>query len=89
MQTIPTTQQLNEALGIRQQIDELEGRLASMFNGGSAAPAARAAQNLSPARDFHPVKKQGRPGLTAAGRKRLSAAMKQRWAARRAAVNNA
>ncbi len=65
---------LQEAISIRQQIDNLQRRLSSLLRGaaktrgtGGAAPGRRKGQ------------------LTPAGRRRLSQLMKARWAARRKA----
>jgi hypothetical protein len=49
----------------------------------AAAPAPAAASKAAPAKTSVPVKKHG---LTAAGRKALSIAMKKRWAARKKAA---
>ena len=62
---------LEEAVSIRRQIDNLEGRLSAILGGAPARPTAEQA----------PAKKKG--ALTAAGRRKLSALMKARWAAAR------
>lgn len=63
---------LKEAVDIRQQIDQLERRLASLF-GGTPAPSNPSTQ---------PAKR--RRGMSAAARARLSAAATARWAKARA-----
>jgi len=65
---------LTEALSIRQQINTLERRLASLFSGGGAsAPAAPASSRRSRSR---------RP-MSAATRAKLAVAAKARWAQRK------
>lgn len=64
--------QLEQALAIRQQIDALERQLAAVLGAAQepAAPAAKAVRS--------PVRKKR--GLSAAGRARIIAAQKARWA---------
>jgi hypothetical protein len=62
---------LKEAVAIREQIDQLETRLAALL-GGSAAPAMAATKTGGGKRTMSPE-----------GRARISAAAKARWAARR------
>lgn len=59
---------LREALNLRQQIDELEARLASLFTPSQTGAAEKRPQARR---------------MSAAARARISAAAKARWAARR------
>jgi hypothetical protein len=63
-------EQLKEALNIREQIDALENRLASLFSGGRASTAPVASS----------AKRGGRRRMTAATRAKMAAAQKARWA---------
>lgn len=78
--SIPTTAQLEQALAIRQQIENLESQLRMLFNRAPfrQTPAPRRMMAAS-----RPKQKRSGGGLTAAGRRRLSENMKARWAARR------
>lgn len=94
MKNIPSEATLQEALGIRREIDGLEARLGSLFS--SPTPTTRrvaASRRMPTARRAAampaPMRKAGgrkrKVKMTAEGRKRLSDAMKKRWAnARRA-----
>jgi hypothetical protein len=89
---------LKEAVEIRQQIEDLEERLLTLFNqparpkttmvarqrGMSAAAKARRARARGEhATTVHSTANR-KGGITSAGRKRLSEMMKARWAARKA-----
>src|SRR5881398_2997494 len=67
---------LREAIQIQEQIEKLQSRLSKIIGGGAAA-ASTAASNKQPT-----VQKRGpkRGGMSAAGRARISAAAKARWA---------
>jgi len=87
-------QTLREAVSIKEQISALEQRLHSLFGGGSSSPgktgsaprARTSAAGESVAAT--PARRRKRKGqLSDAGRARLSAAMKARWAARRAQLS--
>ena len=73
-----SVKQLEEAVAIRRQIDQLRSRLNSLLGGSSAssAPAAMAAPSA-------PRNRRG--GLSAAGRARIAAAARARWARVKAA----
>jgi hypothetical protein len=74
--TLSTTdlslQQLREAVSIREQIDRLEARLSQIFGTGSLATTVAEAT----------PKQDGRKGrrMSAAGRARIAAAARARWA---------
>ena len=67
----PNLAQLKHALAIAEKIEALQSELASIMGGSSISITASAS---TPA----PVKKQG--GMSAAGRARVAAAQKARWA---------
>jgi len=75
MNTIPSTETLQQAAQLRQQIDQLEAELHSLLNGESA-PARRTYSNLSQVTNAVPGKRTMAP----AARKRISEAQKARWA---------
>ena len=66
-----SVKQLEEAVAIRKQIDQLRSRLASLL-AGSSAPSQPAGKR--------------RGGLSASGRERIAAAARARWARAKAAV---
>lgn len=68
-----TSQQLRKAADLQEKIAKLQSELAGLL-GGDAKPAASAAK---------PAKKKG--GMSAAGRARIAAAQKLRWAKIKAA----
>ena len=59
-----TVAQLRQVISIKEKIDELEAELAAVAGGGVAAAA----------------QPRGRRGMSAAGRARIAAAQKARWA---------
>jgi hypothetical protein len=69
--TIPTAV-LRKVLSIREQIESLEADLAKIVGEPSSKPASQLAPTTKPARK--------RRGLSAAGRARIIAAQKARWA---------
>ena len=74
MSSSPSIAQLKRALTISEQIQKLEAELAALFGASAKAPASAktAAATAQPRR-----KKRG---LSAAGRARIAAAQKARWA---------
>src|SRR5713101_293837 len=70
---------LQEAISIRQQIDNLQRRLSSLLRGEPQRPTAPRARG----RYFSSARRKGQ--LTPAGRRKLSQLMKARWATRRKA----
>ena len=71
-----SVKQLEEAVAVRKQIDQLRSRLASLL-GGSSAPSG--AVSAAPASTAGAGRKR-RGGLSAAGRARIAAAARARWA---------
>jgi len=80
-----SVKQLEEAVAVRKQIDQLQSRLASLL-GGSRAPSSVASS--APASTAGPSRRR-RGGLSAAGRARIAAAARARWARAKAAANAA
>jgi hypothetical protein len=96
-----TLKKLEEAVGIRRQMEALEKRLSSLLEtsasrlrgqeGGKKMSAATRAK-IAAATRARWAKRKGttvkskKGGLTPAGRKRLSQLMKARWAAKRKAA---
>ena len=76
--------QLEEAVAVRRQIDQLRSRLASLL-GGASAPAVALAIGMRASRA--PRKRRG--GLSAAGRARIAAAARARWARVKAGASQA
>ena len=71
-----SVQQLRQVLAIREQIEALEAQLASLL--GSPAPAS-AVPKTKPVKSAS-VAARKRGGISAAGRARIAAAQKARWA---------
>ena len=78
-----SVKQLEEAVAVRKQIDQLQSRLASLL-GSSRAPSSVASS--APASTAGPSRRR-RGGLSAAGRARIAAAARARWARAKAAAN--
>jgi hypothetical protein len=74
-----TLEQLKEAVAIKEQIAELETKLAKLFGETVSVPTA--------AESAAPVKKTRK--MSAAGKARISAAAKARWAKARGEATNA
>jgi hypothetical protein len=77
--------QLEEAVAVRRQIDQLRSRLNSLLGGASAPSSSGGA--ASPSAPRAPRKRRG--GLSAAGRERIAAAARARWARAKAAAGQA
>ena len=71
-----SVKQLEEAVAIRKQIDQLQSRLAGLLRGSSAPSGAVSSAPASAAR----TGRKRRGGLSAAGRARIAAAARARWA---------
>ena len=80
-----SVKQLEEAVAVRKQIDQLRSRLASLL-GGSSAPSSVASSALPIIRR---AGRKRRGGLSAAGRERIAAAARARWARAKAAASAA
>jgi hypothetical protein len=72
-----SVKQLEEAVAVRKQIDQLQNRLNSILGGASVSSAAAVVTAPSAPRK--------RGGLSAAGRARIAAAARARWARAKAA----
>ena len=72
-----TVAQLHQVISIKEKIEALEAELAAITGGEAAAPAVTSARRGRP---------PGRRGMSAAGRARIAAAQKARWAKVRGAV---
>ena len=81
-----SVKQLEEAVAVRKQIDQLQSRLASLL-GSSRAPSGAASSALAGIIRRAPRKRRG--GLSAAGRERIAAAARARWARVKAAASSA
>src|SRR5450432_2092013 len=77
--------QLEEAVAVRRQIDQLHSRLNSLLGGASAPSSSGSSTPSSTPRA--PRKRRG--GLSAAGRERIAAAARARWARAKAAADPA
>ena len=71
---IPSVGQLERAIALAKQIQDLKTELVSILGGSSTAPAASAAQ--APGRPG----KRGRRKLSPEAREKLAAAVRARWA---------
>jgi hypothetical protein len=71
-----SVKQLEEAVAVRKQIDQLRSRLASLLGGSSAPSVAVSFARVSTAG----AGRKRRGGLSAAGRARIAAAARARWA---------
>src|SRR5262245_2574375 len=78
-----SVKQLEEAVAVRKQIDQLQSRLARLLGGSSAASSVASS---APASTAGPARRR-RGGLSAAGRARIAAAARARWARAKAAAN--
>ena len=78
-----SVKQLEEAVAVRKQIDQLQSRLASLLGGSSAPSVAVSFARVSTAG----AGRKRRGGLSAAGRARIAAAARARWARAKAAAN--
>ena len=65
-----TTAQLKQALHLREQIEALQGKLSTLLGGTAATTASK--QKVS--------RPKGRRTMSAAGRAKIAAAQKARWA---------
>ena len=81
--TTPTLDQLKRGLEISQQIAALETELAGIL-GNHSAPAAKAPPASKTTAKATPVQKK-KGGMSAAGKARVAAAQKARWAKIKAA----
>jgi len=71
---IPTLAQLKRSINISEQIEKLQAELAAVFSGISDAIAP------APAKSAPKKGKRKKGGMSAAGRARIIAAQKARWA---------
>jgi len=72
-----SVKQLEEAVAVRKQIDQLRSRLNSLL-GSSSAPSTSGGSTAASPASRAPRKRRG--GLSAAGRARIAAAARARWA---------
>ena len=75
---MPTLIQLNQAVTIAEQIEELQAKLASLVGGASIAPAPIPAP--APKAASAPVAKAGKRTMSPEARARIAAAQRARWA---------
>lgn len=82
-----TLARLEEAVTIKRRIETDENRLAELLgDNNTPTPAPRQQRRRTVAHAMRtPIKRKRKGGLTDAGRARLSASMKRRWAAKRKA----
>jgi hypothetical protein len=87
--TTLTSQQLRQALLLREKIDTLESELAGLFNGGSPrtkAPTRRASwARVKKEKTVAARKPAKRRTMSAAGRAKIAAAARKRWKLAKAA----
>lgn len=84
-----SVKQLEEAVAVRRQIDQLQSRLSSLLGrSGGASSSASASSMASSAPSSGGPKRRRRGGLSAAGRERIAAAARARWARAKAAAGN-
>jgi hypothetical protein len=76
MSTTPSIDQLKRAIAVSEQIQKLESELASILGSSAKVSAPAKVASVAAAK---PAKKT-RKGLSAAGRARIAAAQKARWA---------
>ena len=80
---IPTLAELKRSINISEQIESLQAELASVFSGLSAAIAPAPASAPAKSNVTKSPRKKGK--MSAAGRARIIAAQKARWAKVKAA----
>ena len=82
---IPTLAELKRSINISEQIESLQAELASVFSGLSAAIAPAPASASAPAKSNVTKSPRKKGKMSAAGRARIIAAQKARWAKVKAA----
>lgn len=70
--------QLRRAATLQEKIEDMQQELAALLGSSGSAPAKRGRKPAAAAGEDKPAKRKS--GISAAGRKRIAAAQKARWA---------